>query len=75
MGAMGTANPNGYSFSSSKVMTYSNDGRGDPKFFEASSSTRTAPGGVKETQRTLRDSESGIHKMAVGHHLGKYGLF
>ena len=65
------SSPNGYSYSSSKVMSYSNDGRGEPKYFEASSSTKTAPGGVKETQKTMRDSESGIHKMAVGHHIGE----
>ena len=27
---------------------------------------------VKETQHTLRDSESGLHRMAIGHHLGNY---
>lgn len=64
------SNPNGYSYSSSQVMSYSNDGTGQPKYFEASSSTKTAPGGVKETQKTVRDSESGVHKMAVGHHIG-----
>ena len=27
---------------------------------------------VKETQHSVRDSESGLHRMAIGHHLGKY---
>lgn len=27
---------------------------------------------VKETQHSLRDSESGLHRMAIGHHLGEY---
>lgn len=26
---------------------------------------------VKETQHSVRDSESGLHRMAIGHHLGK----
>lgn len=65
--------PNVHSFSSSTVMSYRNDGKSEPKYFEASSSTRRAPGNVKETRRTLRDSEFGIDKMAVGHHIGEKG--
>ena len=38
--------PNTYSYSSSTVMSYSNDGRGEPKYFQASKSTKRAPGGV-----------------------------
>ena len=38
--------PNTYSYSSSSVMSYSNDGRGEPKYFQASKSTKRAPGGV-----------------------------
>ena len=26
---------------------------------------------VRETQHSVRDSESGLHRMAIGHHLGK----
>ncbi|XP_067049135.1 myeloid leukemia factor 1-like [Acropora muricata] len=62
--------PNTYSFSSSSVMSYSSDGHGQPKYFQATKSTKKAPGGVKETQHSLRDSESGLHRMAIGHHLG-----
>ena len=51
-------------------MSYSNDGRNPPKYYEASSSTKQGPGGVKETQKSVRDSESGVHKMAIGHHVG-----
>ncbi|XP_031305755.1 myeloid leukemia factor 1 isoform X3 [Camelus dromedarius] len=61
--------PNGHSFSSSSVMTYSKVGDEPPKVFQASTQTRRAPGGIKETRRSLRDSESGLEKMAVGHHL------
>nr|CAB3263862.1 myeloid leukemia factor 1-like [Phallusia mammillata] len=64
---------NGYSFSSSSVMSYQNDGKSKPKVFQASTSTRKAPGQVKETHKTLRNSESGFEKMAVGQHLGGKG--
>ena len=40
------SNPNTYSYSSSSVMSYSNDGRGEPKVFQATKSTKRAPGGV-----------------------------
>ncbi|KAG8512478.1 Myeloid leukemia factor 1 [Galemys pyrenaicus] len=64
-----SVDPNGHSFSSSSVMTYSKVGDEPPKVFQASTQTRRAPGGIKETRRTLRDSDSGLEKMAVGHHL------
>ena len=38
--------PNTYSFSSSSVMSYSSDGQGQPKYFQATKSTKKAPGGV-----------------------------
>ena len=41
--------PNTYSYSSSTVMSYSNDGRGEPKYFQASKSTKHAPGGVSSS--------------------------
>ena len=48
--------PNTYSYSSSSVMSYSSDGRGEPKYFQASKSTKKAPGGVStaSTCKTLR---------------------
>ncbi|XP_072583361.1 myeloid leukemia factor 1 isoform X3 [Vulpes vulpes] len=61
--------PNGHSFSSSSVMTYSKVGDEPPKVFQASTQTRRAPGGIKETRKALRDSDSGLEKMSVGHHL------
>ncbi|KAG7246082.1 hypothetical protein CRUP_002370, partial [Coryphaenoides rupestris] len=39
--------PNGHSFSSSSVTTYSKVGNEPPKVFQASSQTRRAPGGVR----------------------------
>ncbi|XP_067402586.1 myeloid leukemia factor 1 isoform X2 [Emydura macquarii macquarii] len=62
-------NPDAHSFSSSSVMTYSKTGDEPPKVFQASAQTRTAPGGIKETRKAVKDSESGLEKMAVGHHI------
>lgn len=62
--------PNAQVFSSSTVMTYSNNGDGAPKIYQASSQVRQAPGGVKETRQMVRDSEKGLEKVAVGHHIG-----
>ncbi|XP_038602017.1 myeloid leukemia factor 1 isoform X2 [Tachyglossus aculeatus] len=59
----------GHSFSSSSVMTYSKVGDEPPKVFQASTQTRRAPGGIKETRKAMKDSDSGLEKMAVGHHI------
>nr|XP_057936709.1 myeloid leukemia factor 1 [Doryrhamphus excisus] len=68
-----SADTNAHTFSSSSVMTYSKVGNEAPKVFQASSSTRHAPGGVKETLRALKDSESGMQKMSIGHHIQDRG--
>jgi myeloid leukemia factor 1 len=49
-------------------MTYGPDGR--PQVYQATSSSRSAPGGVRETKQTVSDSRSGTKKMAIGHHIG-----
>ncbi|XP_041377529.1 myeloid leukemia factor 2-like isoform X2 [Gigantopelta aegis] len=69
-----TAHPNGNAnvFSQSSFMSYSNT-NGQPRIYQASSSTRQAPDGVKEVRKTVRDSESGLEKMAIGHHIGDRG--
>ncbi|XP_027750632.1 myeloid leukemia factor 1 [Empidonax traillii] len=61
--------PDGHTFSSSSMMTYSKMGDEPPKVFQASAQTRTAPGGVKETRKALKDSVSGLEQMAIGHHI------
>nr|XP_029536225.1 myeloid leukemia factor 1-like isoform X1 [Oncorhynchus nerka] len=66
-------NTNAHSFSSSSVMTYSKVGDEPPKVFQASSQTRRAPGGIKETRQSLKDSESGLEKMSIGHHIQDRG--
>ncbi|KAF5898492.1 myeloid leukemia factor 1 isoform X2, partial [Clarias magur] len=62
-----------HAFSSSSVMTYSKVGDEPAKVFQASSQTRCVPGGIKETRRTLRDTESGVEKMSIGHHINDRG--
>ncbi|RXG57457.1 Myeloid leukemia factor 2 [Armadillidium vulgare] len=37
--------------------------------YQASSSSRGVPGGVRETRRTEADSRTGMKKMAIGHHI------
>ncbi|XP_065604033.1 myeloid leukemia factor 1 isoform X4 [Cyrtonyx montezumae] len=64
-----SVHPDAHTFSSSSVMTYSKVGDEPPKVFQASAQTHTAPGGVKETRKALKDSESGVEKMAIGHHI------
>ncbi|NXP28934.1 MLF1 factor, partial [Scytalopus superciliaris] len=61
--------PEGHTFSSSSMMSYSKVGDEPPKVFQASAQTRTAPGGVRETRKALKDSESGLEQMAIGHHI------
>ncbi|XP_072524953.1 myeloid leukemia factor 1 [Salminus brasiliensis] len=64
---------NTHAFSSSSVMTYSKVGDEPAKVFQASSQTRSAPGGIRETRRSLKDSESGVEKMSIGHHIQDRG--
>ncbi|KAM4742492.1 myeloid leukemia factor 1 isoform 1-T1 [Anableps anableps] len=64
---------NGHSFRSSSVMRYSKVGNETPKVFQATSTTRCAPGGIKETRQTIKDSESGMEKMKIGHHIKDRG--
>ncbi|XP_072280258.1 myeloid leukemia factor 2 [Pyxicephalus adspersus] len=57
-------------FSSSTVISYSNmGGTVAPKVYQETSQTRTAPGGIRETRRTIRDSDSGMEQMSIGHHI------
>ena len=67
---MSNGEPSQAMYSSSSVMTYSNSGDGKPKIYQASSQVRQGPGGVKETRQMVRDSEQGLEKVAVGHHIG-----
>lgn len=65
--------PNSFSYSSSSVMSYSNDGSGQPAYYHAASSERKGPGGVRETRKSVRDSRQGVEKLALGQHIGERG--
>ncbi|KAJ8957313.1 hypothetical protein NQ314_006561 [Rhamnusium bicolor] len=64
------ANTGNYS-SSSTVISMSSGPDGRPQLYKATSSTRVAPGGIKETQKTITDTMSGTKKMSIGHHIGE----
>uniref|UniRef100_A0A182N3X3 Myeloid leukemia factor n=1 Tax=Anopheles dirus TaxID=7168 RepID=A0A182N3X3_9DIPT len=57
------------SFCSSSVISMTSGPNG-PQVYQATSSTRTGPGGIKETRKTVQDSRTGTKKMAIGHHIG-----
>ena len=59
----------GFSSFSSSFMSMSSDGSGRPQVYEATSSSVVAPGGVRETQSSVRDSRTGRAEMSVGHHI------
>ncbi|KAA0702490.1 Myeloid leukemia factor 1 [Triplophysa tibetana] len=65
--------PNSHSFSTSSVMSYCKVGDEPAKVFKASSQTRCAPGGIKETRQCLKDSDTGLEKMSIGHHIQDRG--
>ncbi|XP_035169863.1 myeloid leukemia factor 2 isoform X2 [Oxyura jamaicensis] len=63
-----TNGANCQTFTSSTVISYSNLGDG-PKVYQETSEMRSAPGGIRETRRTVRDSDSGLEQMSIGHHI------
>jgi len=67
------SNPSAYSYCSSSVTSYSLDpSTGRPHVYQAHSSTSNL-GGVRETRESVRDSRSGLEKMAIGHHIDERG--
>lgn len=56
-------------FSSSTVISYSSSDSGAPQVYQQTSETRTGPGGIRETRQSVRDSESGLERLAIGHHI------
>lgn len=57
------------SYYSSSVMSMSTDPSGRPQIYESSHSTRSGPGGVKQTTSSVRDSRTGLQKMSIGQHI------
>lgn len=65
--------PNCHSYSSSSYYSY--DGRGsEPHVYKAHTSTRTAPGGIRETRKAVTDSRTGEEKMEIGQHINERGV-
>lgn len=59
-------NLGGHVYSSTSVVSMTSGPDGRPQVYRASSSTRTAPGGIKETQSSVCDSVTGTKKLAIG---------
>ncbi|XP_047454637.1 myeloid leukemia factor 2 isoform X2 [Mugil cephalus] len=66
-----SGSPNCQTFSSSTVISYSSSDIGAPKVYQQTSETRRGPGGIRETRQSMRDSESGLERLAIGHHIGE----
>lgn len=62
---------NGVGYSSSSVFSMTTGPDGNPQIYQATSSTKAGPGGIRETRKTLQDSRSGTKKMSIGHHIGE----
>ncbi|CAH1188414.1 unnamed protein product [Phyllotreta striolata] len=69
-GSLDSMTPSTNYHSSSTVISMTSGPDGRPQVYKATSSTRVAPGGIKETQKTVTDSVSGTKKMSIGHHIG-----
>lgn len=67
----GMANIGNVGYSSSSVFSMTTGPDGKPQIYQATSSTKQGPGGVRETRKTLQDSRSGTKKMSIGHHIGE----
>ncbi|XP_036371524.1 myeloid leukemia factor 2-like [Megalops cyprinoides] len=68
-----SGSPGCQTFSSSTVISYSSSGSGTPRVYQQTSEMRTAPGGIRETRQAMRDSESGVERLAIGHHIRDRG--
>ncbi|KAM6935372.1 myeloid leukemia factor 2 isoform 2-T2 [Lycodopsis pacificus] len=68
-----SGSPNCQTFSSSTMISYSSSDTGPPEVYQQTSATRTGPGGIRETRQSMRDSESGLERLAIGHHIGERG--
>lgn len=61
----------GYFSSSVTSVNVGPDGR--PQVYQQSSSEMFAPGGVRETRQSVRDSRTGHQAMSIGHHIRDRG--
>ncbi|KAM9806270.1 myeloid leukemia factor 2 isoform X2 [Syngnathus typhle] len=66
-----SGSPNCQTFSSSTVISYSSTDAGAPTVYQQTHQTRHGPRGIRETRQSMRDSESGVERLAIGHHIGE----
>lgn len=59
------------SYSSTSFVSMSQGGH----VYQATSSSKHGPGGVKEVKETIQDSMTGVKKIAIGHHIGDRYIF
>lgn len=59
------------SYSSTSFVSMSQGGH----VYQATSSSKHGPGGVKEVKETVQDSLTGVKKIAIGHHIGDRLIF
>lgn len=67
------ASPGSSSYFSSSVTTMSTGPDGRPQVYQQSSSEVYAPGGVRESRQSVRDSRTGVQAMTIGHHIQDRG--
>lgn len=72
-GAAAPGGNNCHMYSSSSVMSMTTGPDGRPQVYQATSTSRGGPGGVREVRKTEADSQSNTRKMAIGHHIGDRG--
>lgn len=68
-----SASPGSSGYYSSSVTTMSTGPDGRPQVYQESSSQLYAPGGVRETRQSVRDSRTGHQAMSIGHHIRDRG--
>lgn len=64
-------NPSSHMYTQQSFMSYSSIGGGQPQVYQASTSTTQAAGGVRETRKMVRDSQTGMEKVSVGRQIGE----
>lgn len=65
----GPCSTDDHTLNTSTVMSYAKVGNEPPKVFQASTHVHRVPGGIRETRRAVKDSETGIEKLSIGHHI------
>lgn len=71
--SMLSGDPSVHSYCSSTMMSMTTGPDGRPMVYQATSSTRSGPGGVCETQKSVCDNVTGTKKMQIGRHIGNRG--